>query len=54
MAQRGQVLRLKERRPDGKALWAYRYRLAGGRSKRPQVGGFATHADAFLGSPPAR
>jgi hypothetical protein len=24
MAQHGQVLRLKARRPDGKALWAYR------------------------------
>jgi hypothetical protein len=46
MAQHGQVLRLKARRSDGKALWAYRYRLNGRRSKRPQVGGFATRADA--------
>ena len=46
MAQHGQVLRLKARRSDGKALWAYRYRLNGRCSKRPQVGGFATRADA--------
>jgi hypothetical protein len=41
MAQHGQVLTLKARRSDGKVLWAYRYRLNGRRSKRPQVGGFA-------------
>jgi hypothetical protein len=46
MAQHRQFLRLKARRSDGKALWAYRYRLNGRRSKRPQVGGFATRADA--------
>jgi DNA-binding CsgD family transcriptional regulator len=46
LAQHGQVLRLKARRPDGKALWAYRYRMNGRRSKRPQVGGFATRAEA--------
>jgi integrase len=46
MAQHGQVLRLRARRSDGKALWAYRYRVNGGRSKRPQVGGFATRTDA--------
>ena len=46
MAQHDQVLTLKARRSDGKALWAYRYRLNGPRSKRPQVGGFATRADA--------
>lgn len=46
MAQHGQVLRLKGRRSDGKALWAYRYRLNGRRSTRPQVGGFATRTDA--------
>jgi hypothetical protein len=46
MAQHGQVLRLSTRRSDGKALWAYRYRLNGRRSKRPQVGGFATRAQA--------
>jgi integrase len=46
MAQHGQVLKLTARRPDGKAAWAYRYRVNGGRSKRPQVGGFATRAAA--------
>jgi integrase len=46
MAQQGQVLKLKTRRADGKAVWAYRYRVNGRRSKRPQVGGFATRADA--------
>jgi integrase len=46
MAQHGQVLRLKARRSDEKVLWAYRYRLNGRRSKRPQVGGFATRAQA--------
>ena len=46
MAQHGEVLRLKARRTDGKTLWAYRYRVNGRCSKRPQVGGFATRADA--------
>jgi integrase len=46
MAQRGQVLKLRARRPDGKTIWAYRYRLGGSRSRRPQVGGFATRAEA--------
>jgi integrase len=46
MAQHGQVLKLRARRPDGKAVWAYRYRVDGSRSKRPQVGGFATRAAA--------
>jgi integrase len=46
MAQHGQVLRLRPRRADGKALWAYRYRVDGWRSKRPQVGGFATRDEA--------
>lgn len=46
MAQQGQVLKLKVKGPDGKALWAYRYRLDGRRSKRPQVGGFATQREA--------
>jgi hypothetical protein len=49
MAQHGQVLKLRARRPDGKAVWAYRYRVHGSRSKRPQVGGFATRADAERG-----
>ena len=42
MAQHGQVLRLRTRRGDGKARWAYCYRVNGSGSKRPQVGGFAT------------
>ncbi len=46
MAQHGQVLRLRTTRADGKAVWAYRYRVNGRCSKRPQVGGFATRAEA--------
>ena len=46
MAQHGQVLKLRTRRSDGKAVWAYRYRVDGRCSKRPQVGGFATRAEA--------
>ena len=46
MAQQGQVLRLRTRRADGKALWAYRYRVEGRCSKRPQVGGYAARAEA--------
>ena len=46
MAQQGQVLRLKTRRPDGKAMWAYRYRVEGRCSTRPQVGGFTTRVEA--------
>jgi site-specific recombinase XerC len=46
VAQHGQVLKLRTRRGDGKARWAYRYRVNGSGSKRPQVGGFATRAEA--------
>jgi integrase len=46
LAQHGQVLKLRTRRSDGKARWAYRYRVSGSSSKRPQVGGFATRAEA--------
>ena len=46
MVQHGQVLRLRMRRADGKAMWAYRYRVQGRCSRRPQVGGFATRAEA--------
>jgi len=46
MAQHGQVLKLRTRRMDGKAVWAYRYRVNGRPSKRPQVGGFTTRAEA--------
>jgi hypothetical protein len=46
MAQQGQVLKLRSCRSDGKARWAYRYRVNGSHSKRPQVGGFETCDDA--------
>ena len=46
MIQHGQVFKLKTRSPDGQPLWAYRYRLEGRASFRPQVGGFATRAEA--------
>ena len=46
MVQQGQVFRLKAKGPDGKPLWAYRYRLEGRGSERPQVGGFATRTEA--------
>src|SRR5437899_8823528 len=46
MIQQGQVFKLKAKGVDGQPLWAYRYRLAGRSSARPQVGGFATRAEA--------
>ena len=46
MIQQGQVFKLKSKGPDGQPLWAYRYRLEGRSSERPQVGGFATRAEA--------
>jgi len=46
MIQQGQVFKLKSKGPDGQPLWAYRYRLEGRGSERPQVGGFATRAEA--------
>jgi integrase len=46
MAQQGQVFKLKTRGPGGKPTWAYRYRLDGRRSARPQVGGFASQGEA--------
>ena len=46
MIQQGQVFKLKTKGPEGQALWAYRYRLEGRGSDRPQVGGFATRAEA--------
>jgi integrase len=46
MIQQGQVFKLKTKGPDGQPLWAYRYRLEGRSSVRPQVGGFATRAEA--------
>jgi hypothetical protein len=48
MAQQGQVFKLKTRSAGGRPLWAYRYRVEGRGSKRIQVGGFATRAEARL------
>jgi hypothetical protein len=48
MVQQGQVFKLRTKTVEGKAVWAYRYRLEGRGSTRPQVGGgFATRADAL-------
>src|SRR3954451_20453223 len=47
MWQRGQVFKLKTKGMEGQLLWAYRYRLEGRGSVRPQVGGFATRAEAL-------
>jgi integrase len=44
--QQGQVFKLTARGADGRPLWAYRYRLDGRGSARPQVGGFASRAEA--------
>jgi integrase len=49
MIQQGQVFKLKAKGLDGQPLWAYRYRLEGRGSTRPQVGGFATRAEALEG-----
>jgi hypothetical protein len=46
MIQQGQVFKLKTKGADGQPLWAYRYRLEGRGSERPQVGEFATRAEA--------
>jgi hypothetical protein len=46
MVQHGQVFKLKTKAADGRALWAYRYRLQGRGSSRRQVGGFASRAEA--------
>src|SRR5919106_5072712 len=47
MSQQGQVLLLKRRSREGEPLWAYRYRVGGGRgSKRVQRGGFVSEQDA--------
>ncbi len=47
MIQQGQVFKLKAKGADGQSLWAHRYRLEGRGSARPQVGGFATRAEAL-------
>jgi integrase len=47
IVQQGQLFRLKAKGADGRPLWAYRYRPERGRgSRRPQVGGFASRAEA--------
>ncbi len=46
MWQQGQVFKLKARGADGQPLWAYRYWSDGRGSARPQVGEFASRADA--------
>jgi hypothetical protein len=44
--QHGQVFKLRTKGADGQPLWAYRYRFEGRGSARPQVGGFASRAEA--------
>ena len=46
MIQHGQVFKLTAKGVDGEPLWAYRYRVEGRGSSRPQVGGFATRDEA--------
>src|SRR5437762_702363 len=46
MIQQEQVFKLKAKGGDGQPLWAYRYRLEGRGSARPQVGGFASRTEA--------
>ena len=46
MIQQGQVFKLQAKGPDGEPLWAYRYRLEGRGSERPQVGGFTSRVEA--------
>src|SRR4051812_14327692 len=46
MIQQGQVFKLKAKGPDRQPLWAYRHRIEGRGSERPQVGGFATRVEA--------
>jgi hypothetical protein len=46
MVQQGQVFKLKAKGAEAEPLWAYRYRLEGRGSARPQVGGFASRAEA--------
>jgi integrase len=46
MIQHGQVFKLKTKGPEEQPMWAYRYRLEGRGSERPQVGGFTTREEA--------
>ena len=45
MIQQGQVFKLEPTGVNGEPPWAYRYRDAGRRSAKRQVGGFATRAE---------
>jgi hypothetical protein len=47
ITQQGQVFKPKTRGTEGKPLWAYRYRVGGRGSTRPQLGGFATQGEAL-------
>ena len=47
MTQQGQVIKLKTIGAEGKPPWAYRYRIDGRGSPRPQVGGFASQGEAL-------
>jgi hypothetical protein len=44
--EQGQVFKLKVKGSNGEPPWAYRYRLEGRGSARPQVGGFLRQAEA--------
>jgi hypothetical protein len=44
--QYGQIVELKTTGPEGRRLWAYRYRLDGRGSRRIQRGGYLTADDA--------
>jgi hypothetical protein len=46
VAQRGQLIRLKQTSGDGEQLWAYRYGVGGRDSKRVQRGGFVSEREA--------
>jgi integrase len=46
MMQQGQILPMKSNAADGRARWAYRYRIGGRGSRRVQRGGFASERDA--------
>lgn len=48
MVQQGQVFKLRTRGADGKPTWAYRHRVDGRGSARPQVGRFASQGEALL------
>ncbi len=53
MAQQGQIFKLRSSNAHGDPVWAYRYRLDGRGSRRPQVGGFRDPGGSAAG-PQAR